>query len=482
MQLHLTRAGSFLLPALLLLFHLVSPVTATPAPPLFELPDGVDGDDFVRNLLELQWMEPRGYDALGRFEEQRTAVLIDAAFEAWLSAKASEAEFMIPDSVQQSIGAMNDLLLEEAAVEFVRTNDDFTGEEITEVLSTKVFGRARPANYLPHLIHISSEREQAKEFVEELALKLTPENFGRYARLYSQMPSSSDGGRMGWISEDKAGPTFIQHLRKTPVGEIGGPYRTKSGWNIIYMEQVQPAAPEPSHSEAVGQARLFLAYERVRKMRADGHYFQQFIEENRIGEQQVLQLKSLFHQNYRITQSYINETLKDTPLPEDEVLREIYEEKREALVMPPRRLAREIQLFDKNLPKEPAREAWKARMKLRDQITAIYEVAINGGDFAELARQHSQASTAAEGGLVGWLQEPYDATYDIALGRIQPGEVTAPIEIPNGYMLLKLEDVEIGRPMSFEDSRDYLRRVWYRRQYDAKRDSLWREYLEDQSE
>ncbi|MXU65710.1 peptidylprolyl isomerase [Oceanomicrobium pacificus] len=70
---------------------------------------------------------------------------------------------------------------------------------------------------------------------------------------------------------------------------------------------------------------------------------------------------------------------------------------------------------------------------------------LNGrGDFAAAAREYSRSNNAAEGGSLGWLEvgslPPAIATQILALS---PGEVTLPIEIPDGLSILKLHEVRV---------------------------------------
>jgi parvulin-like peptidyl-prolyl isomerase len=68
-----------------------------------------------------------------------------------------------------------------------------------------------------------------------------------------------------------------------------------------------------------------------------------------------------------------------------------------------------------------------------------------GADFAELARRHSQAENAADGGEVGFVsrgQLPPDL--DRAAFTLKPGQVSEPVETETGCHLLKLEGRRSG--------------------------------------
>lgn len=76
-----------------------------------------------------------------------------------------------------------------------------------------------------------------------------------------------------------------------------------------------------------------------------------------------------------------------------------------------------------------------------------------GADFSALARRWGQTPSAPKGGLVGWApasQLPQQLSQ--MLSRMQPGEVTDPIPVPRGVVILKLVDRrETPRELTEED-------------------------------
>ncbi len=77
--------------------------------------------------------------------------------------------------------------------------------------------------------------------------------------------------------------------------------------------------------------------------------------------------------------------------------------------------------------------------QLADQI--IRDVR-NGANFAEMARQYSRTPTAPQGGAVGWT--PANRLPPLFAGQIlplSPGDVTGPIEVPAGIIVIQLADI-----------------------------------------
>ncbi len=65
----------------------------------------------------------------------------------------------------------------------------------------------------------------------------------------------------------------------------------------------------------------------------------------------------------------------------------------------------------------------------------------DGATFSALARQFSQAPSAAQGGRLGWVRQgELDRTLEQALAGLTEGEISAPIRTAAGYSILRLQD------------------------------------------
>lgn len=65
-----------------------------------------------------------------------------------------------------------------------------------------------------------------------------------------------------------------------------------------------------------------------------------------------------------------------------------------------------------------------------------------GGDFAAAARRYSRAPSAGDGGDVGWIgrnQLPPEI-YE-AIATLSPGQVSAPLPVPGGVTIVKIDDI-----------------------------------------
>jgi peptidyl-prolyl cis-trans isomerase SurA len=75
------------------------------------------------------------------------------------------------------------------------------------------------------------------------------------------------------------------------------------------------------------------------------------------------------------------------------------------------------------------------------EAEAITQQIALGAVFPNVARQFSQAPSAASGGNIGWVQQgQLPEALDKALSEMQPGQVTPPIRAEGGYYILMMAD------------------------------------------
>jgi foldase protein PrsA len=80
-----------------------------------------------------------------------------------------------------------------------------------------------------------------------------------------------------------------------------------------------------------------------------------------------------------------------------------------------------------------------------EQANRTYELAVQGSDFATLAKERSlDTNTASEGGDLGWVEEhdPFVPVNMLEQAKgMSPGEISRPFETSNGYVVIKLVDL-----------------------------------------
>lgn len=96
-------------------------------------------------------------------------------------------------------------------------------------------------------------------------------------------------------------------------------------------------------------------------------------------------------------------------------------------------------------PTETSAEVRTGAQRIVDQIR-------NGASFVAYARQFSEASSAAQGGDLGWLQpERLPAELAAAVKTLPIGQVSDPIPVQGGYSILLVQD---SRQVLMADARD----------------------------
>ena len=84
-----------------------------------------------------------------------------------------------------------------------------------------------------------------------------------------------------------------------------------------------------------------------------------------------------------------------------------------------------------------------------------------GADFAKLARDFSQSTTAANGGLVGWVRpDQVDDELASALAGMKPGQVSGPIRAAGGYYLVQLQQIRAGGTASPDEAAVTVKQVF----------------------
>jgi peptidyl-prolyl cis-trans isomerase D len=91
----------------------------------------------------------------------------------------------------------------------------------------------------------ASESEVVK--VKDKALAIVKEvtggeDFSRAARAYSQDPTASKGGNLGYITRGQVAKPIEELAFSLKPGEIGGPVRTSSGWAVVKVDDIRKAS------------------------------------------------------------------------------------------------------------------------------------------------------------------------------------------------------------------------------------------------
>ena len=159
---------------------------------------------------------------------------------------------------------------------------------------------------------------------------------------------------------------------------------------------------------------------------------------------------------------YLDRIRAAVPAVGDQELAAYYRDNEHRLTFPEEVRVRHILLTWKPLGTRDDRAA------IRERMAPILEQARGGGDFAELARRHSEDATAPNGGDTGFFHRgEMTPAFEKAAFALAPGEVSGMVETPFGVHVLRLEERRPARLLPLDEVRGQLRDHVRRERMDA---------------
>ena len=146
-------------------------------------------------------------------------------------------------------------------------------------------------------------------------------------------------------------------------------------------------------------------------------------------------------------------TMKATPDLSDKALQARYDKEKSRFVSPPQWEVAHILI---KLPANPTAAEKQAALEKAQKVDALAKAP--GADFAKLAEEYSDdLGSKRQGGDLGWLQKG-DAgpEFQVALDKMQKGEISAPVLTTDGYHIIDLRDLREGHTETFAQVRDQL--------------------------
>jgi peptidyl-prolyl cis-trans isomerase D len=96
--------------------------------------------------------------------------------------------------------------------------------------------------------------------------------------------------------------------------------------------------------------------------------------------------------------------------------------------------------------------------KALKQIGSLRQEIAKGGDFAQLARNHSEDPGSMNGGDLGWFSRGQMVEeFENAAFALEPGKVSEPVRTLFGFHLIKVEDRKKERTLSLEEASETIR-------------------------
>jgi peptidyl-prolyl cis-trans isomerase SurA len=114
----------------------------------------------------------------------------------------------------------------------------------------------------------------------------------------------------------------------------------------------------------------------------------------------------------------------------------------------------------------------EARNLAKAHITQAQSELRNGLPFADAARKYSHGSKAVDGGAWGFVNpDSVQERFAPALGKLQtlqPGQVSDVVETPDGFFLVRCDELDPGANPEFQSIQPQLREQLFARAYNKK--------------
>src|SRR3954471_5454647 len=161
--------------------------------------------------------------------------------------KNVEKQFMVGQVQRDEVGSKLSITEEEARQYYLTHKDEFVQpatvtfrEILLEVPTTTKGGQAT--------LNVGREDEVAQQAAAVRARIVGGEDFAKVAAEVSAAPSKSNGGLIGPINVAEVSPALQQMINKMKVGDVTEPLRVAKGFQILKLESLKTAAPQPFES------------------------------------------------------------------------------------------------------------------------------------------------------------------------------------------------------------------------------------------
>jgi peptidyl-prolyl cis-trans isomerase C len=99
----------------------------------------------------------------------------------------------------------------------------------------------------------AKSKDEAKQILEKISAQIDPKaplqmrvnQFGQFARQYSEDAASRSGGDLGFIEKGQLDPDFEAAAWKLPVGKVSNVVQTQYGYHLILVEAKEAAGTQP---------------------------------------------------------------------------------------------------------------------------------------------------------------------------------------------------------------------------------------------
>ncbi|MBE0533527.1 MAG: peptidylprolyl isomerase [Rhodospirillales bacterium] len=143
----------------------------------------------------------------------------------------------------------------------IRPQIQISPEEVSETLARIKAGVGKP-EYLLAEIFLRVDDTENEAQIRQVAQRIMQQlqqgaNFAAVARNFSQAASAAEGGNLGWVRAEELGEDLSAPVSQMQPGQVAGPIRTLSGFQIILLRERRLAAGVSGGDAEVQLQQLF---------------------------------------------------------------------------------------------------------------------------------------------------------------------------------------------------------------------------------
>jgi len=151
----------------------------------------------------------------------------------------------------------------------------------------------------------------------------------------------------------------------------------------------------------------------------------------------------------------------------DEDVKKYYESNKKKFFQPEAYRASHIfiaiyppELVKKSSEKELRKRQEELDKKAEKKINGILKELKAGGDFAKLAKKHSNdAGSAQQGGDLDYIYKGvFDPAFDEAISKMKVGDISEVVKTPYGYHIIKLVDIKPAEQVPFSEMEEAIQK------------------------
>lgn len=120
--------------------------------------------------------------------------------------------------------------------QFYRNQIIVDKKEIDEKLKKLVTEQNREEYLISEIFVESGKQEDLNNLLNNINVSIKKNGFKNTAIKFSSSPSSQQGGRLGWITENQISKNLLEHIKNTKINEITDPIPVTGGLILIQIE------------------------------------------------------------------------------------------------------------------------------------------------------------------------------------------------------------------------------------------------------